>query len=173
MRISSHKNTQFCLLLTLIPKLNCILMSFATQMVLHGFHCKRKTISDRALGKNFVNDKYYYRGLYKGIYQQYSAYHRRFCSIFSEFYLKGGRVRILARILAKCELKKLLARWYFLYLHFLASGNLGLLSVALILDINLLSSFLKCRSFHFYPSEKPCQWQRFTLDTTSMRRHIL
>ena len=56
------------------------------------------------------------------------------------------RVRILARILAKCELKKQLARWYFLYLHFLASGNLGLLSVILNLDINLLSSFLKCRS---------------------------
>ena len=56
------------------------------------------------------------------------------------------RVRILARILAKCELKKQLARWYFLYLHFLASGNLGLLSVVLNLDINLLSSFLKCRS---------------------------
>ena len=83
------------------------------------------------------------------------------------------RVRILARILAKCELKKQLARWYFLYLHFLASGNLGLLSVVLILDINLLSSFLKWCSFHFYPSEKPCQWQRFTLDTTSMRRRIL
>ena len=33
------------------------------------------------------------------------------------------RVRILARILAKCELKKQLARWYFLYLHFLASKN--------------------------------------------------
>ena len=56
------------------------------------------------------------------------------------------RVRILARILAKCKLKKQLARWYFLYLHFLASGNLGLLSLVLILDINLLSSFLKCRS---------------------------
>ena len=66
------------------------------------------------------------------------------------------RVRILARILAKCELKKAisevvfslleLARWYFLYLHFLASGSLGLLSVVLILDINLLSSFPKCRS---------------------------
>ena len=54
-----------------------------------------------------------------------------------------SRVRILARILAKCELKKQLARWYFLYLQFLASGNLGLLSVVLILDINLLSSFLK------------------------------
>ena len=37
-------------------------------------------------------------------------------------------------------------RWYFLYLHFLASGNLCLLSVVLILDINLLSSFLNCRS---------------------------
>ena len=48
----------------------------------------------------------------------------------------GIRVRILARILTKCELKKQLARWYFLYLHFLASGNLGLLSVVLILDIN-------------------------------------
>ena len=57
-----------------------------------------------------------------------------------------GRVRILAGILAKCDLKKQLARWYFLYLHFLASGNWGLLSVVLILDINLLSSFLKCRS---------------------------
>ena len=56
------------------------------------------------------------------------------------------RVRILARILTKCELKKQLVRWYFLYLHFLASGNLGLLSVVLNLDINLLSSFLKCRS---------------------------
>ena len=74
-----------------------------------------------------------------------------------------SRNRILARILAKCELKKQLARWYFLYLHFLASGNLGLLSVVLILDINLLSSFLKLSfidaiCFHFYPSEKPCQW---------------
>ena len=57
--------------------------------------------------------------------------------------LNGTRVRILARILAKCELKKQLARWYFLYLHFLASGNLLLLSVVLILDINLLSSFFK------------------------------
>ena len=56
------------------------------------------------------------------------------------------RVRILARILAKCELKKQFARWYFLYLHFLASGNLGLLSVVLNLEINLLSSFLKCSS---------------------------
>ena len=56
------------------------------------------------------------------------------------------RVRILARILTKCELKKQLARWYFLHLHFLASGNLGLLSVVLILDIKLLSSFLKCLS---------------------------
>ena len=44
---------------------------------------------------------------------------------------------------------KQLAMWYFdyfLYLHFLASENLGPLSVVLILDINLLSSFLKCRS---------------------------
>ena len=49
-------------------------------------------------------------------------------------------------ILTKCELKKRLARWYFLHLHFLASGNLGLLSVVLILDIKLLSSFLKCLS---------------------------
>ena len=57
-----------------------------------------------------------------------------------------GRVRILARILTKCKLKKQLARWFFLYLHFLASGNLELLSVVLILDINLLSSFLKCGS---------------------------
>ena len=39
--------------------------------------------------------------------------------------------------------KKQLARWYFLYLLFLTSGNLGLLSMVLILDINLLSSFLK------------------------------
>ena len=31
-------------------------------------------------------------------------------------------------------------------MHFLASENLGPLSVALILDLNLLSSFLKCRS---------------------------
>ena len=58
------------------------------------------------------------------------------------------KVRILACcILAKCELKKQLARWYFLYLHFLASGNLGLLCVVLILDIIILpSNFLKCRS---------------------------
>ena len=55
------------------------------------------------------------------------------------------RVRILARILAKRELKKQIARWYFLYLHFLASENLWPLSMVLILDINLLSSFLKCR----------------------------
>ena len=39
--------------------------------------------------------------------------------------LVGSRVRILARILAKCELKKQLARWYFLYLLFLASENMG------------------------------------------------
>ena len=56
------------------------------------------------------------------------------------------RVRILARIPAKCELKKQLARWYFLYLPFLASENLGQLSVAIILDINFFSSFLKCIS---------------------------
>ena len=56
------------------------------------------------------------------------------------------RVRILARILAKCELKKQLARWYFLYLLFLASENLGQLFVVLIQDINLFSNFLKCRS---------------------------
>ena len=36
-----------------------------------------------------------------------------------------SRVRILAHILAKCELKKQIARWYFLHLHFLASENLG------------------------------------------------
>ena len=53
--------------------------------------------------------------------------------------------------------------WYFLYLHFLSSGNLGLLFVVLILDINLLLSFLKfcsltviyCKCFCFYPSENP------------------
>ena len=61
-------------------------------------------------------------------------------------YLCTFRVRTLARILAKCELKKQLARWYFLYLHFLTSENLGPLSVVLIIDINLLSRFLKCRS---------------------------
>ena len=33
------------------------------------------------------------------------------------------------------KLEKQLARRYFLYLHVLASGNLGLLSVVLILDI--------------------------------------
>ena len=42
--------------------------------------------------------------------------------------------------------KKQLVRWYFLYLHLLTSENLGPLSVALILDINLFSSFVKCRS---------------------------
>ena len=42
----------------------------------------------------------------------------------------------------KMSVKKQLARWYFLNLHFLASGNLGLLSVVLIQDINLLSSSL-------------------------------
>ena len=45
---------------------------------------------------------------------------------------------ILARTLAKCELKKI----FFLYLHFLASENLGPFSMVLILDIILFSSFL-------------------------------
>ena len=42
----------------------------------------------------------------------------------------------------KMPVKKQFARWYLLNLHFLASGNLGLLSVVLIQDINLLSSSL-------------------------------
>ena len=69
-----------------------------------------------------------------------------FAKRWESHYTKEYRVRILASILAKCELKKQLARWYFLYLHFLASRNLGLLSMVLNLDINLLSSFLKCCS---------------------------
>ena len=55
------------------------------------------------------------------------------------------RVRILTRILAKCDVKKAISSCYFLYLHFLASGK-GLLSVDLILDIILLSNFLQFRS---------------------------
>ena len=68
-----------------------------------------------------------------------------------------NRVRFLACILAKCELKKQLARWYFLYLHFLASENLGPLSMVLILDINLfsLNDVHDSKYFHFYPSENP------------------
>ena len=87
----------------------------------------------------------------------------------------GTRVQILACILAKCELKKQIARWYFLYLHFLARENLGPLAVVLILDINLLSN-LSLNAVHwrqifsFLSIGKPCQWRKFTLDTTSMRR---
>ena len=51
------------------------------------------------------------------------------------------RVRSLACLLAKCELKQAISE---VILN--ASGNLRLLSVILILDINLLSSFLKCLS---------------------------
>ena len=39
--------------------------------------------------------------------------------------------------LAKCKLKKQSERWYFFYLYFLASGNLWLLSLVLILDLNV------------------------------------
>ena len=91
------------------------------------------------------------------MFPQYKCVKPTFCG---QTKLHSFRVRILARILAKCKFKKQLARWYFLYLHFLASGNLGLLSMVLNLDINLLSSFLKCCSlkvnvFCFYPSENP------------------
>ena len=44
------------------------------------------------------------------------------------------------------RVKKANSEVVFLYLHFLASENLGPLSMVLILDINLLSSFLKCHS---------------------------
>ena len=56
---------------------------------------------------------------------------------------------------SKMRVKKQFVRWYFLYLHFLASENLGPLSVVLILDINFLSSFLKCRSLTVNASENP------------------
>ena len=42
--------------------------------------------------------------------------------------------------------KKAISEVAFLCLYFLASENLGPLSVVLILDINLLCSFLKCPS---------------------------
>ena len=44
------------------------------------------------------------------------------------------------------RVKKANSEVVFSLIHLLASENLGPLSVVLILDINLLSSFLKCRS---------------------------
>ena len=59
----------------------------------------------------------------------------------------------------KKRVKKQFARWYFLYLHFLVSGNLGPSSEVLILDINLSSfvliSFIDGKCFRFYPPETP------------------
>ena len=46
----------------------------------------------------------------------------------------------------KMRVEKAIGEVEFLYFHFLAGGKLRLLSAVLILDINLLSSFLKCRS---------------------------